>query len=592
MASLFQLFGEIMLNNDDANKKIDQTTSKAESSGTSIGQVASGIGKTAAVIGGAAVAGVTALTGLAMKTADSAGAINDASMRVGADAEEYQRWAYAAGLCGMSSETLEGAMKKSQTTFAKAKDGNAAAADSYKALGINIENVSSSDEAFNQTMNALAGMTDETARNKAAMDIFGKSYADLGPLLNEGADGMKTLKDQATVMSDEQVAAGDQLGDTIDRLKNAGAGIMNSLGSAVIPIVQQVADLIIANLPMIQGLFEQLLPVFASLIQTLLPPLIQLAQTLLPPIISLIQQLLPFITEIVSSILPVFTELLNMILPPLMQIIEAILPLILSLIEPLLPLLDPILQLLQPMIDLLLLIVEPLIELINLILPPLISLFTNIMQFLLPGLQGTLSGVADILGGVFRQAFANVKTTVETLKTVFSGITDFLKNVFQGNWSGAWNAVKDTLSTVFNSFKDVIRGPVNAVIDLINSFIGKINGIKIDVPDWVTSMTGIHDFKLNIPKMARLKVGMDYVPYDEYPALLHEGEAVLTKQENSAYREGKSGTVQTYAPVINISISGAKAQTGRELLELIQDAVEEKTFGIGGAPSWATTAIT
>ena len=67
MASLFQLFGEIMLNNDDANKKIDQTTSKAESSGTSIGQVASGIGKTAAVIGGAAVAGVTALTGLAMR---------------------------------------------------------------------------------------------------------------------------------------------------------------------------------------------------------------------------------------------------------------------------------------------------------------------------------------------------------------------------------------------------------------------------------------------------------------------------------------------------------------------------------------------
>lgn len=31
--------------------------------------------------------------------------------------------------------------------------------------------------------------------------------------------------------------------------------------------------------------------------------------------------------------------------------------------------------------------------------------------------------------------------------------------------------------------------------------------------------------------------GMSYVPYNEYPAMLHEGEAVLTAQENRTYRE-------------------------------------------------------
>ena len=35
-------------------------------------------------------------------------------------------------------------------------------------------------------------------------------------------------------------------------------------------------------------------------------------------------------------------------------------------------------------------------------------------------------------------------------------------------------------------------------------------------------------------------VGMDYVPYDDYLARLHEGEAVLTKSEATAWRRCES----------------------------------------------------
>ena len=35
--------------------------------------------------------------------------------------------------------------------------------------------------------------------------------------------------------------------------------------------------------------------------------------------------------------------------------------------------------------------------------------------------------------------------------------------------------------------------------------------------------------------------GLDYVPYNEYPALLHEGEAVLTKAEAKTWRSGEGG---------------------------------------------------
>ena len=34
-----------------------------------------------------------------------------------------------------------------------------------------------------------------------------------------------------------------------------------------------------------------------------------------------------------------------------------------------------------------------------------------------------------------------------------------------------------------------------------------------------------------------MRVGLDYVPTDDFPALLHRGEMVLTKEESDAYRK-------------------------------------------------------
>ena len=39
--------------------------------------------------------------------------------------------------------------------------------------------------------------------------------------------------------------------------------------------------------------------------------------------------------------------------------------------------------------------------------------------------------------------------------------------------------------------------------------------------------------------VGRYATGLDYVPYDEFPAILHKGEAVLTASEAAAWRAGK-----------------------------------------------------
>ncbi len=58
----------------------------------------------------------------------------------------------------------------------------------------------------------------------------------------------------------------------------------------------------------------------------------------------------------------------------------------------------------------------------------------------------------------------------------------------------------------------------------------------------------------------RLATGMNYVPYNEFPALLHEGEAVLTKLEAAAWRQG--GTTASAVDPNAIASAVASALSG------------------------------
>jgi hypothetical protein len=80
---------------------------------------------------------------------------------------------------------------------------------------------------------------------------------------------------------------------------------------------------------------------------------------------------------------------------------------------------------------------------------------------------------------------------------------DFIGNVFSGNFADAWQNVVDHVGSVWEGIKIVIKTPINAAIDLINKFIGSINGIEI--PEWVPGVGG--EGVLNLPMIPRLYDG-------------------------------------------------------------------------------------
>lgn len=69
-------------------------------------------------------------------------------------------------------------------------------------------------------------------------------------------------------------------------------------------------------------------------------------------------------------------------------------------------------------------------------------------------------------------------------------------------------------------------------------------------------------------------VGLDYVPYDEYSALLHKGEAVLTKAEADNWRKG-SNKVSSGLQPINVTLNlQSVAQNPYDVADEVKNALE------------------
>lgn len=133
--------------------------------------------------------------------------------------------------------------------------------------------------------------------------------------------------------------------------------------------------------------------------------------------------------------------------------------------------------------------------------------------YILDGLFNGLKGLWDKVKGIFENFKTNVKTKVEEIKkNVQDKFTAMKTNVqttisnLKTNVVSIFNALKTAIKTPINAILGVIEGFCNGIIRGINKVIGALNGLKIDVPSWVTDLTGVSSFGFNIPTLTEVSL--------------------------------------------------------------------------------------
>lgn len=126
-----------------------------------------------------------------------------------------------------------------------------------------------------------------------------------------------------------------------------------------------------------------------------------------------------------------------------------------------------------------------------------------------------------VLGNALNAFMANAKNVFDSVMQVVNGLIDFIRGVFTGDWQRAWQGVSDIFGGIFSGLAALARPSINAIIDLVNSAIGAINGI----------IRGINSIKITNPfsgESIGFNVGtIGSIPYFANGGILSRGSAIV-----------------------------------------------------------------
>lgn len=203
-----------------------------------------GVAAAATALAGALAVGVK-------RTIDAADDLGKMSQKFGLTVEELSRLKYVADLSGISLDSLGAGFRKlSQNMVAFANGSTGPAAQAFAALGISVANADGSMKSSSAVMTEIAGkfglMEDGAQKTALAEALFGRSGADLIPMLNAGADGLAAMMAEADrlgiVISGSTAAAAEAFNDNLSRMATAQDAIVLKITAAMLPALERLSE--------------------------------------------------------------------------------------------------------------------------------------------------------------------------------------------------------------------------------------------------------------------------------------------------------------------------------------------------------------
>lgn len=190
---------------------------------------------------------------IATETAEFADQIDEASQKSGVGVEALQELAHAAKFSGLDLQGLTNSLKFLNVNMAEASVKGSTAAKEWKKIGVPLKDASGQMRTADAVMGDLAdkfkGMTNVSAKAKLANDLFGKSGAQMIPLLNGGRAALTAYAVEARkngVLTQEQVTQGAAAADATTGLGAAWLGLKRTLGVELLPVLTRAAKALTA----------------------------------------------------------------------------------------------------------------------------------------------------------------------------------------------------------------------------------------------------------------------------------------------------------------------------------------------------------
>jgi ABC-type transporter Mla subunit MlaD len=195
----------------------------------------------------------------------------DTSNATGVAGSALSELEHAASQTGTSLEDLEKALVKMNKTVGDAKDGNKQAIEALKALGVSVEDLEgmSPDQMFERFADGVASIADQSQKTSRAMDVFGRSATNVFGMLNEGADGIARLRQEARDLhlgwSDEDVRTADELGDKMATFHALLQRIKETIGASFGRELVDTFDKLNTVLAKINANMDKIIPLMEKL---------------------------------------------------------------------------------------------------------------------------------------------------------------------------------------------------------------------------------------------------------------------------------------------------------------------------------------
>lgn len=232
---------------DKASPELQRFNENLKNTETRMRDFGVGLAKLGATIGMAAVGAMALLTKSSIDYADQ---LDETSKKVGVSVEELSALQYAAKLSGVSFEQLQTGLKKLSVAMTESQDPASEMANAFNTLGIKTTDVGGklkpTDKVLAEIAERFKNAPDGIGKTAIAMQIFGKSGADLIPMLNEGKEGLAKLKKEAeklgVVIDSETAKAAGDFNDSLDKLAFASRGVGLSLAKELTPTLNVIAE--------------------------------------------------------------------------------------------------------------------------------------------------------------------------------------------------------------------------------------------------------------------------------------------------------------------------------------------------------------